>query len=212
MLGPEGVARAVASKVSKGHLNIVKRLRARHGLDENDLPALSDVFPGPPGDRAEKGAGDYPYAYITIRDNTGRLGNRENPPTGVQDQYQETYNVEVTILAMGNTPEAAVLLMHRLALAVRDGVRLDRLIDKLPDGDSAEVGMRDYRAAYFDAVTTANGGCEAAARLTFPVTTTENLLTDAAWRNEVPKVQVPPPVVLGPGGMVGGVATEFDRL
>lgn len=207
MIGPEGVARAMTVKVRQGHQTIIKRLRERNKVDRGVLPSLREVFASapPPG---EKPLGEWPYAFVTVADTTGRLGNREKMSTGLQDVFERVYRVSVTVMVQGTSLDSTTLLNQRLALAVRDGILLDRMLSNLPDGDTGEVLTKDMTEKFYDAVND-KGRFTAGSIIQFPVRVEEHLLTDQAWTGDVPQIdEIAPPVP----GYTTDVHADLGRL
>lgn len=189
MLGPEGVTRAIAEKMRTGGNKVVRRIRARGGHSASAVPYITDVSAVGP---TPKSVGTSPYLWITIPDTSGRLDNRELPPTGLTDVYERVYRVNVSGLVTGQTASAAAILAHRVGLAVRDGILLDRLMDGLPDGDEGEILTRDMSEKWYEA-TPVGDRYEAGFIIVFPVRTREHIPTDQKWNADNPGTVDPVP-------------------
>ncbi|ALY09862.1 hypothetical protein SEA_ROSIEPOSIE_16 [Arthrobacter phage RosiePosie] len=124
MLGAEGVSRALVYRLLERVPGKLAEIRARLGVDADELPELAAIYPHEISIRAINA---YPCASVVAYQTTGRVGNRQFESDSGYDEYSFKYKMRIFLWGMSNDHVATDLLRKRLALAVREVLLNDKI-------------------------------------------------------------------------------------
>lgn len=175
MLGPEGVSRALITRLVDEYPAALTGFRERYGASVNDIPDILRVYPA---ERDVLSIESFPAVFVTESETTGRLDTRQlDSSTGEEDTYTFRYRKRIFIFVTGDAVDPLDLLRKRLILATREILLTNKILYK-EGGQYAAVDGNTVRESFSDTVADRSNQFLSGAYLELDVVTEEVL---AAW-------------------------------
>jgi hypothetical protein len=174
MLGPEGVSRALVTRLVEQYPLAVSGFRRRYNADPLDIPHIVRVFPA---ERDTATIESFPAVFVTETETTGRLDTRRVDSDGERDVYEYRYRKRIFLFVTGDSTDQVDLLRKRLVLATREILLTNKIL--FDDGEQyIAVDGNTVKESFSDTVADNSGQFFSGAYLELDVTTEETL---AAW-------------------------------
>lgn len=174
MLGPEGVARALVTRLREMYPIVLAGFRERYGVDDVVLPEVENIYPA---ERSLVDIEGFPAIFVTELDTTGKLDTRMIESAEEGDLYLYKYRMRVFVWVVSDSTDSVDLLRKRLVLATREALLANKILHDA-GGQYAELDANTLRESFSDTVAGENRELLGGAYLEMEIATQEHL---AAW-------------------------------